>query len=191
MLCLPLLFSCGDEGLAIGDTYQGGIIFYLDGYGGGLISAPSDQSTGTAGMSDGKSLYKGKGSSGAEWGCYGIAISGSDGTDIGTGQQNTIDILAGCSQSGIAAKQCDNYNDGTYDDWFLPSKDELNEMYLNIGQGSKLGNVGGFSNYYYWSSTEDRVAGAWEQNFTNGYQNYGSETNTNCVRAIRAFKTID
>ena len=60
-----------------------------------------------------------------------------------------------------------------------------------MDKGSKLGNAGGFSNYYYWSSSEDRVTDAWEQNFTDGYQNDGSETNTKFMRAIQAFKTID
>ena len=42
LLCLP--FIGFGQNLAIGDTYQGGIIFYLDG-GGGLIAAPIDHST--------------------------------------------------------------------------------------------------------------------------------------------------
>jgi hypothetical protein len=157
---------------AIGDTYQGGIVFWLDGNGGGLIAAPTDQS------------------SGAEWGCYGTAISGADGTAIGTGNQNTIDIEAGCTTSGIAADICANLTLGGYSDWFLPSKDELNKMYLNIGQGNVLGlgNVGGFASNSYWSSTEFGGFNAWLQGFGNGSQfninkgNYGLN-----VRAVRAF----
>ena len=140
--------------LAIGDTHQGGIIFYLDGNGGGLIAAPIDQS------------------SDAEWGCYGTLISGADGTAIGTGAQNTIDIEAGCSESGTAADICANLTLGGYSDWFLPSKDELNEMYLNIGQGNVLGlgNVGGFAPNYYWSSTEVEGTNPWGQDFGVGGQ---------------------
>ena len=156
---------------AIGDSYQGGIIFWLDANGGGLIAAPIDQS------------------SGAEWGCYGSIISGADGTAIGTGNQNTIEIEAGCTTSGIAAELCANYTDGTYSDWFLPSKDELNQMYLNIGQGNALGlgNIGGFAVDNYWSSTEDDTFRAWSQFFYNGDQfNYYKDYNFR-VRAVRAF----
>jgi hypothetical protein len=157
--------------LAIGDTHQGGIIFWLDGNGGGLIAAPSDQSTG------------------AEWGCFGTLISGADGTAIGTGTQNTIDIEAGCTTSGIAADICANLTLGGYSDWFLPSKDELNEMYLNIGQGNALGlgNIGGFANNKYWSSTEDGGYVAWLQDFGNGVQNDVYKDYGTNVRAVRAF----
>ena len=104
-----------DDGscIGIGASYQGGIIFWLDGNGGGLIAAPFGQS-------------------GGEWGCYGTLIR-SDGTAIGTGNQNTIDIEAGCTTPGTAADICANLTLGGYSDWFLPSKDELNQMYLNTG----------------------------------------------------------
>jgi hypothetical protein len=167
--------TCDDGScIVIGDTYQGGIIFWLDGNGGGLIAAPSDQSTG------------------AEWGCFATNIAGADGTAIGTGTQNTIDIEAGCTTSGIAADICANLTLGGYNDWFLPSKDELNEMYLNIGQGNALGlgNIGGFANYY-WSSTEDSSFPSYvasSQIFSNGNQ-FGNDKNdgSGSVRAVRAF----
>jgi hypothetical protein len=157
--------------LAIGDTHQGGIVFYLDGNGGGLIAAPTDQSTG------------------AQWGCYGTSISGADGTAIGTGAQNTIDIEAACTQANIAADICANLTLGGYSDWFLPSRNELNEMRLNIGQGDALGlgNVGGFVIWYYWSSTEVDSNGAWLQVFSNGYQGSYGKTSSAYVRAVRAF----
>ena len=169
LLCLPMIGF--GQNLTIGDTYQGGIIFYLDGNGGGLIAAASDFSG-----------YQ-------EWGCYGTLISGADGTAIGTGNQNTIDIEAGCTTAGTAADICANYTDGTYSDWFLPSKDELNEMYSNIGQGNVLGlgNVGGFANYIYWSSTEFDSSLAWFQFFTSGGQHNDYKDLYYNVRAVRAF----
>ena len=65
-------------------------------------------------------------------------------------------------------------------------------MYLNIGQGNALllGNIGGFANYYYWSSSEfgSSATHAWDQNFTNGSQQYYSKNYSgNGVRAVRAF----
>ena len=157
--------------IAIGDTYQGGIVFYVDGSGGGLIAAPSDQSFGAA------------------WGCAGTLITGADGTAIGTGSQNTSDIVNGCSTSGIAAKICADYTDGTYTDWFLPSKDELSLMYDNIGKGNALGlgNIGNFSDNYYWSSTEYGSSRAWEQNFDYGAQYRDPKDVARNVRAVRAF----
>jgi hypothetical protein len=170
----------GDEisFIAIGSSYQGGIVFYLDGNGGGLIAAPSDQSTG------------------AEWGCDGTDITGADGTTIGTGYQNTIDIVnANCSPNtsgnSIAANLCANLTLGGYSDWFLPSIGELNLMYTNIGQGNVLGlgNLGGFANNnsYYWSSSESGNDDAWKQNFTGGNSNDYYKSDTYNVRAVRAF----
>ena len=117
-------------------------------------------------------------------------ISGADGTAIGTGSQNTADILAGCSETNIAAYLCDTLTLGGYNDWFLPSKDELNKLYENIGQGNALGlgNVGGFANYYYWSSAENDGSSAWLQSFSNGFQKDDySKLNLFNVRAVRAF----
>ena len=164
--------------LSIGDTYQGGIIFYLDGNGGGLIAAPTDQSTG------------------AQWGCYGTTISGAYGTTIGTGAQNTIDIDSLCTTAGTAADICANLTLGGYSDWFLPSKDELNLIWTNLadsdGDGSNNGpsdpnNLGGFANYIYWSSTNYVQDGAWVQSFINGYQHLNLKDVNDYVRAVRAF----
>ena len=150
----------------IGQSYGGGIIFYIDGTGQhGLIAATSDQSTG------------------AEWGCYGTLISGADGTAIGTGNQNTIDIMAGCLTAGIAARLCGDLVLGGYSDWYLPSKDELYQMYVQKNV------IGGFADGYYWCSTEENAWGAWSYLFSTGtgtLMNW-QKNNTLNVRAIRTF----
>jgi hypothetical protein len=155
--------------LAIGDTHQGGIVFYLDGNGGGLIAAPSDQSS-------------------AAWGCYGQSIGGT-GTAVGTGAANTTAIVSGCSETAIAAKICEDLTLGGYTDWFFPSKDELNLMYQNIGPGDELGlgDIGNFGSNVYWSSTQVDSNRAWKQGFTGGFQAFGNKSLTNTVRAVRAF----
>ena len=70
-----------------------------------------------------------------------------------------------------------------YSDWHLPSKGELNSVYVNLKQVG----VGGFAINYYWSSTEDDDGYAWHQNFNSGNQGNNSELTTYYVRAIRAF----
>ena len=148
----------------IGESYGGGIIFYIDGTGlHGLISAPTDQSTG------------------APWGCYGTLIGGT-GTAIGTGQANTtLIIVNGCSTAGIAARICDVLVLNGYSDWYLPSQDELNQMYL------RRIIIGGFANYYYWSSSEVTANYAWSQHFGIGSQYWDDKIYADDVRAVRAF----
>jgi hypothetical protein len=153
-----------------GKTYQEGLIAYLNTRtGAGLLAAPSDQSTT------------------AEWGCFGDYLGGTI-SGIGAGQVNTTLILDDCAESGIAAKLCDDLVIGMYDDWFLPSKDELNEMYINL----KLNGFGGFSSGYYWSSTEYDHDNAWGQDFGDGDQFINDQGSLNKlsfanVRAVRAF----
>jgi len=172
--------SC--EFIGIGDTMQGGIIFFLDGNGGGLIAAPTDQGQ-------------------AEWGCYANLTLIND-TAIGAGAQNTINIVdANCSPlttgNSIAAKMCDSLVLGGYSDWFLPSKNELNLMWTNLadsdGNGVNTGesdpnNLGGFVNSYYWSSSEGTSTNSWAQAFDFGNQSlYGKSASLNVVRAVRSF----
>ena len=157
---------------AIGESALGGKIAYLlqpgdPGYDAnithGLVATNADISTS------------------AQWGCYGIFI-GADGTAIGTGNQNTINITARCSAAGIAARLCADLVEGGYSDWFLPSKDELNKLYLNRVA------IGGFSNADYWSSTEVNQNFAWYQIFNLFFQDGAIKTYpSGYVRAIRAF----
>jgi hypothetical protein len=92
-------------------------------------------------------------------------------------------VMLGVCTSG-AANLADAYtatvNGVVYGDWFLPSKGELNQMYIRRA-------VGGFSTGYYWSSTEFVVSFAWVQGFANGLQTSDDKDNTFYVRPVRAF----
>ena len=76
-----------------------------------------------------------------------------------------------------------------YSDWYLPSIDELNEMYNTIGQGSLLNNIGNFHNdsFSYWSSTEIDEYHAWSMGFGTGDRGNGDKNGNNKVRPIRSF----
>ena len=117
----------------------------------------------------------------AEWGCYGTSITGADGLTIGTGEQNTTAIVNGCTDTGIAADLADDYSRNTLNDWFLPSKDELNQMYIQQTA------IGGFSSDGYWSSSEDVDYNAWYQYFSDGFQDNNYKGATFYVRPVRAF----
>jgi hypothetical protein len=152
------------NGYDIGDIGPaGGIVFISYNSGtGGYEAAPVDQGT-------------------AEWGCRGIDIPGADRTDIDAGSANTTDILAGCAAPGIAARLADNYSLNGFDDWFLPSADQLNGLYLHKDV------VGGFVNDLYWSSSEVLDSLAWYQRFSSGGKDGTFKSSSLTVRAVRAF----
>ena len=98
---------------------------------------------------------------------------------------NKTAVMLGVCTSG-AANLADAYtatvNGVVYGDWFLPSKGELNQMYVHRTA------IGGFSTGYYWSSSEyDAVRNAWFQGFSGGNQTYGAKDGADDVRPVRAF----
>ncbi|MBE0639395.1 MAG: hypothetical protein IH598_12830 [Bacteroidales bacterium] len=160
----------------IGESYGGGIVFYVyDGGYHGLIAATTD-------IGDGTNYY---------WWNGVYKITGTSGDGLNTGEMNTTLIIASQiadNQIGyFAARVCANYSvtvDGiTYGDWYLPSKYELNLLFLQKDI------VGGFPIYTsYWSSSEASYDHAWCQYFMgNGDQSSSPKNNTFHVRAIRSF----
>ena len=130
-------YAPGDTGPA------GGLIFYVnpnyatDGWR-YLEAAPFDQSAG------------------AKWGCFRRAIPGARGTAIGTGRQNTHDMLAACTERGTAAICAATSRPERVGGWFLPSRDELTLMYTNLratGAGD-FRDRGMADNCQYWASSQ-------------------------------------
>jgi hypothetical protein len=159
-------FTTSSAGFYIGQSYGGGIIFYIDGTGQhGLIAASSDINPGI----------------GAPWGD--LAYIGGTAAEIGTGQANTNIIVNGCSTAGIAARICDDLVLNEYDDWFLPSRSELDELCKS--------NIGGFDIVPYWSSTEGSIVYFQDQacceSFNQCLVGLNTKTTVYLVRAIRAF----
>jgi hypothetical protein len=123
------------------------------------------------------------------WGGYGTLVDGTE-LGVGSGKTNTEKIVAKYGDAEpyenrfeYAAKICSDLVFGGYDDWFLPSKDELNLIYLNL---SKEG-LGGFTSFDYWSSSEANADIAWEQDFNYGDQSNDHKYTTTKVRAVRAY----
>jgi hypothetical protein len=121
----------------------------------------------------------------AEWGTPSAVIEVKRG-DIGWGKRNTqiiVNALAGRKEIGSAAQLCDEYALNEYEDWFLPSRDELNLMYANLHKEG----LGDFRKTHYWSSSEDSDNTAWRQYFGNGSLGCNYKYYPSSVRAVRAF----
>ena len=111
-----------------------------------------------------------------------FSITGATDTRIGKGRANTRKIIASQGKTGsYAALACARSNRSGYTDWFLPSKDELNELY------KRRFLVGGLAYDWYWSSSEDDSQYAWLQYFLDGLHFLGSKDGPYHVRAVRAF----
>lgn len=150
--------------LEVGQSYGGGIIFYLNETGKhGLIAVANDQSDNS------------------QWFNGAIIRTGATGSSIGDGEANTNLIVNSLGEGNYAASFCYNLELNGYSDWFLPSKDELNLMFLHKDL------IGGFSDDFYWSSTELGEGSAWEQVFNTGAQYFVNKNSQIRVRAIRAF----
>ena len=157
----------------IGESYGGGIVFYVyDNGQHGLIAATADQNGGAT----------------IRWWGGSSTNTRARGDGIGAGLKNTAIIIANqgpVDGAAFAATVCNEYSvtvgGVTYGDWYLPSKHELNLLYL------KKAVVGGFANNFYWSSTELDFFSALLQFFGDGGQTNLFKSSTYNVRAVRAF----
>jgi hypothetical protein len=149
----------------MGQHIGGGVVFYIDSSGlHGLIACDTDE-VGTF-----------------PYGCDSDSIPGANGTALGTGQQNTLAIIAACADPSIAARACDTSTYGGFTDWFLPSRDELDSLYVHQAM------IGGFNvNDWYWSSSEASTPGAWIVIFSNGIEGWTAKYWSFEVRCIRKF----
>jgi len=156
------------QGHFIGEHFGGGIIFYLDKTKKhGIIAASEDLEEA------------------ASWSRK-DTLNNATSIQIGAGVFNTMHIYKkqgdpGNEADDYAAIECLELVENGYSDWYLPSKNELNEMYLHKDI------IGNFMPFAYWSSTEINTTKAWLQNFSNGVQVQQLKTAGYAIRAVRYF----
>ncbi|MDB4559605.1 fibronectin type III domain-containing protein [Flavobacteriaceae bacterium] len=171
--------------VAVGDLLQGGVVYYvaptptdLDGDGKvdiGLICAVEDQSAAI------------------DWILGGLTQSTANGNTleaIGTGQSNSTAMMNQAGYTGGAAQVAEDYsvtdNGVTYNDWFLPSLEELNEMYSQKNSIEAAAGVTPFGTDY-WSSSEHNSSKAKSVNMSSGNDSNTNKSSQYSVRAIRTF----
>ena len=166
------VFTGTSGSFTIGQQFGGGVIFFVDASGQhGLIAAPQD--AGSAG--------------GTVWD-YSNNTTSLGATSNDDGKTNTSKIVTALGQSqNYAARLCTTYNGGGFNDWFLPSRNQLSQLYQ---QRNVVGSFN-LSSGMYWSSTEQDEDKAWAVEFENG-SNGGRLRERNkddnlLVRPVRAF----
>lgn len=124
--------------------------------------------------------------------CTGSPSSTVYDTAVGSGAANTA-IMSSCTDG--AAIEAAAYTHNGFDDWFLPSKDELDLIYRNLKKANP--SLGGFGDGAYWSSSQATVNFVWAQNFANGGQGETSRNTTSLLRSsgcllrpVRAFSPV-
>jgi hypothetical protein len=168
------IFTSTDPGYVAGQTH-------------GLIAATEDQTT----------------EAGIMW-FPTAAFYGATAISLGQGSVNTLSIIAAATAAGTlslstyAAGLASSFRGGDFTDWYLPSKEELNKLYINresIGGFTTSGSI-----VSYWSSSQNGtldftslsllskgITSAWLHNFSTGDQSNLGKNNPRRVRAIRSF----
>lgn len=182
-----LFSSCEKEKdskpLEIGDFHEGGVIFYLDGNGGGLVCAIENQ------VSSGSTI---------QWYYDGYGYTDATGEAVGTGKSNTAEIIETQGNGHYAAKVCDDLVLNGYDDWFLPSIGELEEMWSNRVKINETCVAEGGERFWggiWWSSTEYNGYYAYRTNLSTSFWSGGISDKSGIsdqfgsfwVRAVREF----
>ena len=138
----------------------------------------------------------------SQWGCANTSIENAQGLELGAGDYNTYTIVAfhdalndfynnptdchEASNGTVAAKVCADLVVNGFDDWVLPSKEEMDYIYQNV----HLQGDGNFNlNALYWTSTEHDYSTAYAMDFNTGGQGYMCKPchETTRIRAIRYF----
>lgn len=177
-----LLFAaCSHEYKVGGKGEAGGIIFYDSGSYGSkgwryIEAAPSDWA------GDEKDPNEG-------WPWDQNVTYGALATEVGTGRENTMIVLRNARNSNGSAHDkvtsySNTYRGSKFQDWFLPSREELMLMYSNLHQKG----LGDFNKYQvYWSSSEFDHFGAWVVDFSDGTYSESGKFGIGRVRPIRYF----
>ncbi|GFO73869.1 hypothetical protein BPLS_P0189 [Bathymodiolus platifrons methanotrophic gill symbiont] len=162
------LYEVGGTGPA------GGLVFYTtDGGRHGIEASPTDQGQ-------------------SEWGCYKVEVAGAESQEVGFGKINTNAILdGGCVQDyvysrEIASRIADDYTLNGFDDWYLPSLDELGLMYSELRE-KKIGDFAGYGRYISSSQQEESNIRSWAMRFSSGLRVLIYRNLHGHVRPVRSF----
>ena len=166
----------------VGDAGPGGGVVFID--------------ASTTGNNTGECFEAAPATWALSWGCGSTMLVTED-LAIGTGKENTAAIVAGCAAGEdqttmFAAKFADQLRAGGKDDWFLPSQDELAELFAqrklfaDCGTGKCAADLAAS---IYWSSSHGGARDAVAINFVVGSDPVNEPQKTiHFVRPVRSFK---